>query len=106
LPVTNNACERDLKNEIKKPQRIFWGIYMVPRDRIELPTRGFSGQIRKPMISSYYLISLVFMCPESWEMLSYFRRNEIWWANLRHKFKFQVHIGHNESKHTYYLLGV
>jgi hypothetical protein len=25
---------------------------------------------------------------------------------LRHKFKFQAHIGHNETKHTYYLLGV
>jgi hypothetical protein len=39
-------------------------------------------------------------------MLGYFRKNELWWAHLRHKFKSQAHIGHSETKHTYYLLGV
>jgi hypothetical protein len=44
LPATT-ACGSDFKNALKKPQRNFWGFFMVPRDRIELPTRGFSDQV-------------------------------------------------------------
>jgi hypothetical protein len=34
------------------------------------------------MISVYYLISLAFLCPTSWEMLGFFSKNEAQWAQF------------------------
>jgi hypothetical protein len=50
------------------------------------------------MISVYYLISLTFLFFKRWEILGFFRKNEIWRVHFRYIVTKIEHISGHEKK--------